>query len=262
MSRWTAERVLQAAAEWVWVPSDAEEIHTEDYHLIAYPEFFQMPTQLAWSRTQRPPDEVIDEVLVHARALGRPAVFWWVSVATRPPETEQALTARGAALVDTVSVLGRELTGGPPALDVSPGITTVVVNDENTLRDWYTVDSEVWDEPVPDEGRLARGLKETVSDLASGTGFRVVAYVNAEPVSTGGCGLVDGVARLWGAGTRPGWQRRGAYRAVLAERLRRAAEQGATLALVKGRVTTSAPILRRAGFSPYGEERCYRLKAD
>ncbi len=98
------------------------------------------------------------------------------------------------------------------------------------------------------------------ADLASGAGFRVIAYIDGEPVSTGGCSLVDGMARLWGAGTRPAWRGRGAYRAVLAERLRRAAEHGITLALVKGRVETSAPILRRAGFQPYGEERCYRLE--
>jgi hypothetical protein len=38
-----------------------------------------------------------------------------------------------------------------------------------------------------------------------------------------------------------------------------AREHGATLALVKGRVLTSAPILLRAGFADYGEERCYWL---
>ena len=53
--------------------------------------------------------------------------------------------------------------------------------------------------------------------------------------------------------------RRGAYRAVLAERLRLAAEAGASLALVKGRVATSAPILARAGFRRCGGERRYRL---
>jgi hypothetical protein len=31
------------------------------------------------------------------------------------------------------------------------------------------------------------------------------------------------------------------------------------MALVKGRVATSGPILRRAGFQAYGEERSYRL---
>jgi hypothetical protein len=46
---------------------------------------------------------------------------------------------------------------------------------------------------------------------------------------------------------------------VLAERLRASVELGAVTALVKGRVSTSAPILERAGFTHYGDERAYRL---
>jgi hypothetical protein len=46
---------------------------------------------------------------------------------------------------------------------------------------------------------------------------------------------------------------------VLAERLRVSAALGATTALVKGRTTTSAPILARAGFTYHGDERGYRL---
>ncbi len=46
---------------------------------------------------------------------------------------------------------------------------------------------------------------------------------------------------------------------MLAERLRLARAHGAALALVKGRVETSSPILLRAGFADYGEERCYWL---
>ena len=46
---------------------------------------------------------------------------------------------------------------------------------------------------------------------------------------------------------------------MLAERLRLARDHGATIALVKGRIETSGPILLRAGFTDYGEERCYWL---
>ncbi len=35
-----------------------------------------------------------------------------------------------------------------------------------------------------------------------------------------------------------------------------------TMALVKGRVQTSGPILRRAGFGVYGQERSYRIAVD
>jgi hypothetical protein len=90
----------------------------------------------------------------------------------------------------------------------------------------------------------------------------VVAWLGDEPIASGGCTIVEGVARLWGAGTRSDYRHRGGYRAVLAERLRLAREHGATLSLVKGRVDTSGPILQRAGFASYGEERCYRLEVD
>ena len=43
------------------------------------------------------------------------------------------------------------------------------------------------------------------------------------------------------------------------ERLRLARSHGATLALVKGRTETSGPILLRAGFAEYDEERSYWL---
>ena len=87
----------------------------------------------------------------------------------------------------------------------------------------------------------------------------MLARVDGEPASSGGCTLDGEVAKLWGAVTLPEFRRRGGYRAVLAERLRLARDHGATLALVKGRVETSAPILARAGFTDYGEERCYWL---
>ncbi len=52
---------------------------------------------------------------------------------------------------------------------------------------------------------------------------------------------------------------RGIYRALLAARLEYAVRHGATMALVKGRVETSGPILRRAGFAAHGQERSYRV---
>jgi GNAT superfamily N-acetyltransferase len=70
------------------------------------------------------------------------------------------------------------------------------------------------------------------------------------------------VARLWGGATMPHARRRGVYAAVLAERLHVAVEWGATLALVKGRIDTSAPILRRFGFRPHGREVTWELRRE
>ena len=92
----------------------------------------------------------------------------------------------------------------------------------------------------------------------------MVAFADGEPVSAGGCTLTgeaaqEKIALLWGAITLPASRGHGSYRAVLAERLRLAREHGATLAMAKGRALASGPILLRAGFTDFGEERCYWL---
>jgi GNAT superfamily N-acetyltransferase len=156
-------------------------------------------------------------------------------------------------------VLAREIGGGLPELGVPANVAVELVHDERTFRAASAVTVQGWERAEPDEIELSRQLDEAIEDLATWSSFRVVAFVEDEPVSTGGCSLSGEVAQLWGAVTLPASRGRGSYRAVLAERLRLAREHGATLALVKGRVLTSGPILLRAGFSDYGEERCYWL---
>ena len=116
-----------------------------------------------------------------------------------------------------------------------------------------------WESVEPDQAEIARQLKETLRDLATWSSFRVVAFADGEPVSTGGCTLTGEIALLWGAITLPASRGHGGYRALLAERLRLAREHGATLAMAKGRTLPSGPILLRAGFTDYGEERCFWL---
>jgi GNAT superfamily N-acetyltransferase len=122
------------------------------------------------------------------------------------------------------------------------------------------VNAEVWDEHRTwAAADVAAELAQIGVELAAWSGFRVVVYADGEPAAAGGCGLVGGAARLWGAGARTAFRGRGIYRVLLAARIGLAREHGATLALVKGRVQTSGPILRRAGFAGYGEDRMYRL---
>jgi GNAT superfamily N-acetyltransferase len=121
-----------------------------------------------------------------------------------------------------------------------------------------------WESVEPGEAEIARQLKEVLQDLATWTSFRVVAFADNDPVSTGSCTLFGGVAQekialLWGAITLPASRGLGSYRAVLNERLRLAREHGATLVMAKGRALASGPILLRAGFTDYGEERCFWL---
>ena len=263
MSSWTPQRVLDAAAAMEWVPAGSVELRTDDYRLIRYPDVVLDPTlraaQVTWSRTERPLAEVIEEIAAYARVWGVPGVAWWISAATRPADTEEALCARDAELIDAAQILARELGAELPRLDVPADVTVELVRDERTFRASSAITVRGWGRIEPDEAELARQLTETLANLASWSSFRVVALVDGEPVSTGGCTLIGEVAQLWGAITLPASRGRGSYRAVLAERLRLAREHGATLALVKGRIQTSGPTLLRAGFTDYGEERCYWL---
>jgi hypothetical protein len=262
-SSWTARRVLDAATLMEWRPDGAIEVLTDDYRLVRYPDWALDPTfpaaQVTRSRSGRPAAEILGEVTGRVRRWGLPGVAWWVSSQTRPADTEAVLRARGGTRIDAVNILARELDGDLPDLDVPGDVRVELVADERTFRAASMVTVRGWGRPEPADGALAREFGQAVRDLADWSAFRVVASVGGEPASSGGCTLYGEIAQLWGAVTLREHRRRGAYRAVLAERLRLARAHGAALAMVKGRAETSGPILARAGFADYGTERCFWL---
>ncbi len=81
-----------------------------------------------------------------------------------------------------------------------------------------------------------------------------------EAVATAGAQVVGETGRLWGAGTLAEHRGRGAYRALILERCRFAHSLGATLALTKASVATSALLLQNAGFRPVASERRHALR--
>ena len=263
MSSWTPRRVLDAAAAREWSPDGAIEVRTDDYRLIRYPNWALDPTfpaaQVTWSRTGRAVAEIVDEVAVRVRQWHLPGVAWWVSSATLPPDTEAALRAAGGKQIDAVQILARELNGDDAGQPGPGDVSVELVADERTFRAASMVVVRGWGRKEPSRAVLAREYAEAVTDLAAWSSFRVLASVRGEPAAVGGCTLRGEVAHLWGGVTLREYRRRGAYRAVLAERLRLARAHGATLALVKGRAETSGPILLRSGFLAYSEERCYWL---
>jgi len=186
-------------------------------------------------------------------------VAWWVSSATLPPDTEAALRAAGGKQIDAVQILARELNGDDVGLPDPGDVSVELVADERTFLAASMVAVRGWGRKEPSRAVLAREYAEAVTDLAAWSSFRVLASVRGEPAAVGGCTLRGEVAHLWGGVTVRDYRRRGAYRAVLAERLRLARAHGATLSLVKGRAETSGPILLRSGFVAYSEERCYWL---
>lgn len=260
---WDPPTVLRAAAEWSWVPPDAECVVT-DVTLTRWPAWAQGRVVLTGLASARAPEDVLRGAVEQARAWGSDTLGIWVSASSTPDLTD-LLLERGARLEDTVDVLARGLepdAGEPPEHEGRLAVRRVT--DLDGLRDADRVDTLVWDQQPMDDDRLAENARTLLSD--DSRELRVVAYQDGEPVASAGVTFAAAprpglgtVARLWGAGTVPDRRGRGAYRAVLEERLRLAAVAGASLALVKGRVSSSARILRKAGFERYGEENYYRL---
>jgi GNAT superfamily N-acetyltransferase len=249
------ELVAAASRAWVWVPPNATKVETAEYLLLRMPEWFGIGLELMRFDPQRPAGEVADEVLARAREFGLPEVNCWVKL-HNDPSLDEVFRERGGVLDETLSVLALDLTDGIPELGALDGLETRWATDLETMRDNLRVGGDVFGDSMPPDDEIAAEVERAQTDAANGSGS-VVAYLDGVPVGCGGVSLVDGVARLWGGAVREEARGRGAYRAVLAARLRRGVERGATMALVKGRIQTSGPILRRAGFEVYGEERSY-----
>lgn len=199
---------------------------------------------------------VLDHALERTRSWGETRLTFWTNPSDGP-DLEEELRRRGAEHIDTVSVLARSIS--ELAVDVPRDATGEIVHTLEQVREVDRINVPVWEQaPLDDEG-LRVELSEVTGQYEAGEGARVLGRLGGHAVSTGGCTIVDGFTRLWGAATLPEFRGRGAYRAVLAERLRVSAELGATIALVKGRVSSSAPILARIGFRHYGDERAYRV---
>ncbi|MCT1476614.1 hypothetical protein [Microbacterium sp. p3-SID336] len=251
----TAEEVLRAAAAWAWFPRGSEHVRDEML-LVRYPERFgggvrgsQVPSTVSAA-------SVLDAALERTRAWGETVFTFWTNPADGP-DLEDELRRRGAEHVDTVTVFARPTTG--VGVDVPPGVSAELVRSLDQLREVDAINVPVWGQQPLDEDGLRVEFAEVAATLRTGEGLRVLGRIDGRAVSTGGCTIVDGFTRLWGAATLETDRGRGVYRAVLAERLRQSAARGAATALVKGRVSTSAPILATAGFTRYGEERAYRL---
>lgn len=262
------ERVQAASAAWVFVPAGAPRVEAEEYLLVRHPDWNERPVQVAWTRSGdpgRPVGAVVDEVLARARDLVDPAVpataevAWWVRL-DAPEGLERELVGRGAVLDETVDVLALDLTeadagAAAPAADVELRWS----NDLDVFVDAVRLTTEVLGGTPTDRATLEAVFPGEAAKVASGGGGAVVAYAGGRPVGSGGLTVVGADGRLWGGAVLPEARGRGVYRAVLAARLRYAADHGADLAIVKGRVQTSGPILRRAGFTAHGQERSWLL---
>ncbi|GAT72051.1 GCN5-related N-acetyltransferase [Microbacterium sp. HM58-2] len=251
----TTEDILRASAAWVWFPRDSAQ-EKSDLQLVRYPARFGGGVRGSQVDSTADAAAVLDRAVERTKAWSETRLTIWTSGSDRP-DLEDELRRRGAEHFDTVAVLALPLEDA--RIEAPEGVTAEVVRTLAQVREVDSVNVPVWEQQPLDEEGLRAELAEIETALAAGAGFRVLGRLDGRAVSTGGCTVVDGFTRLWGAATLEAARGRAAYRAVLAERLRVSAELGARTALVKGRVSTSAPILERAGFRHFGDERGYRL---
>jgi hypothetical protein len=251
----TTDDILRASAAWVWFPRDGDQ-EKGALQLVRYPARLGGGVRASQVDSTDDAATVLDHAIARTREWGESQLTFWTN-ASDEPDLESELRRRGAEHIDTVAVFARPIH--ELAVAVPSGVTAEVVRTLSQVREVDAINVPVWEQVPLDDAELADELAEVLSGLTDGEGVRVLGRLDGEAVSTGGCTIVDGFTRLWGAATLERVRGHGAYRAVLAERLRASVELGAVTALVKGRVSTSAPILERAGFTHYGDERAYRL---
>ena len=102
----------------------------------------------------------------------------------------------------------------------------VVEKDEVDL--WAETACEGWSE-FPE---VTDFLKELNQVRAHSTGLSFLAELNGQPIAAGALTIAGGIALLAGASTVPSARRQGAQNALLEERLRYAAAQGCTDAMM------------------------------
>ena len=255
----TAESVAAASNAWVWIPDNATVVEDAQYKLARLPDYFDHQLSVLSFRPSGSLGAAVDAVLDRARGFGVPRLRWGVRLDS-PAELPAELAARGAALQLSVDVLACDLRSGGPALPpASVDVQVQWATDVETARDASAVGVTGFGGALPPDDRIERDAARDAASVPAGDGGMLVAYVDGLPCGSGGVTMVDGVARLWGGVVTPPARGQGVYRTVLDARLAYAVAHGATMALVKGKVDTSGPILRRAGFVAYGREPVYDI---
>jgi hypothetical protein len=171
------------------------------------------------------------------------------------------LTRRGFALAGYENVLGLALTREAVAASarerdaaIARGILVEATGD---TRAWVTAvadgfaSPDVFDGPAPVESFARESLERMFADFSAAPGCRLfVARRGAEVAGGAALRIVDGLAQLAGASTRPPHRRRGVQSALLRARLVEAARAGCDLAVVTTEpASKSQQNVQRAGFA-------------
>jgi hypothetical protein len=282
---WTEEAVLRESERWVHVPPDGRCTEDERRLLVHLQKRWGTSrVWCSWAADEARASDLIEETVGEVRAAGGGRILWHTGDRVAPAFMDECLARHGFRTIEKLEVLAFFLVNGQeqrlPRIRVPEELSVELVRDAEILGEALCVDSEVFHSPPPTGGEFAeyagelKELRRRERGEHSGVGsslvVRFVAYVNPSLPSGAGspCGIVGAAGaqivgetlRLWGAATRQTFRGRGAYGALVLERCRVGTRLGATLALTKANISTSGPILKRAGFLPVGTERRHVLE--
>lgn len=225
------------------------------------------------------PDGIAAEFGVVSLDLGAGALAVRVSAA---PANDYLNHALGVSTVEQLEAVASFYGGGRHAVSPAPGAGLEAALLERGYAPGYAWMKFSRGSELPEEAHTELAVKEVGGDRAADfgrvvvegfetpTGFAdwlaalpsrngwhcFVAYDGDEPAASGALKVFEDVGWLGIAATRPGFRRRGAQNAILAARIRRAAELGCTVVvtetgeLVAGRPGSSYRNILRAGFEP------------
>jgi GNAT superfamily N-acetyltransferase len=198
-----------------------------------------------------------------AAAVTREAAFfrakgvqWKVFDHDGPRNLAEALEAAGFEEYGPETFLVLDLDAVAASFEPPPGIDVQEVKDRAGAADLVAVSEAAFGRDEPWR------LEQLVGRLDDPTQVLFVAYDGGVPVSSGRLELAPGkaFAGLYGGGTRPDYQGRGVYRALVAARAAEARRRGHRYLTVDAR-ETSRPILERIGFQPLTTIRDWTLAA-
>jgi ribosomal protein S18 acetylase RimI-like enzyme len=202
------------------------------------------------------PERAVEIAAREAAFFAGREVEWKVYSHDGPPGMNAALAAAGFATEDPETFLVLDLSETRPPYDRPEGVEVREVRAEAGVADLVAVSNAAFGREEP--WRLA----QLIGRLEDPTQALFVAYDNGRPVSSGRLELAPGkaFAGLYGGGTVPDYQGRGAYRALVAARAAEATRRGCRFLTVDAR-ETSRPILERLGFRPLATIRGWTLSA-
>ena len=221
-------------------------------------------------------EALILKTIQDVRASGAERLVWHTGDAVSPPFMDELLPQHGFEKTEDLEVLAFDLGNGVqptlPRLEVSAEVRVTLVRNEAELRAAHTIASQIFPDTPPLSEPEIRAYLRSIEHLTREPEtdgrtreLRFLALLRdpapeRRAIATAGAQVAGKTVRLWGAGTLPDYRKRGAYGDLLVERCRLAHALGATLALTKANESTSAPLLRRAGFRTIASERRHVLK--